>query len=211
MIVVKQKNKIIRYCAGVAFLLLAILELKNRLSFWGVVFAIGFAITGVSFLVKKPVLATVGGIILLAGSLISDLTDGYISSLFWCIGAGAFLYPILELLGIATNVLFVILTINGKKQLGYAATATCVIGYLARMVFFHSYLSLYMIVRIASLFLAGLAYEDMPAKVKKTVSNMVHISAADKIQHLEKLYDLLEKGILTQEEFEAKKKQLLNL
>lgn len=151
----------------------------------------------------------VGGIILLAGSLISDLTGGYIGYIFWCIENGEFLYLILELLSIATDVLFVILTINRKKQFGYAAAATYAIRYLYIVIFFDDSSVVYMILRIASLVLAGLSYGNMPAKVKKATSNVEHSSAADKIQRMENLQNLLEKGIITQEEFDEKKKQLL--
>lgn len=208
MIVVKQKNEVFRYCAGAAFLLLAIMNLKDGLSFQNVLLSVSYVITGVSFLTKKPVLAIIGGIVLLVSTLVSSLSYGY---LFWCIRDGNFAQLIRILLSIAVDVLFIVLTATRKKKFAYAAAATYAIRCLYSVIFFHASLSMYMILRIASLVLAGFAYEDMPAKVKKAAPNVVHSSAADKIQRMENLHTLLEKGIITQEEFDAKKNQLLDL
>lgn len=208
MIVVKQKKEIIRYCTGAIFLLLAILNLTDGLSFRNVLLAVSFVITGVSFLVKKPVLAIIGGIVLLVSTLVNNLSYGY---LFWCIRDGNFAQLIQILLSIVADVLFIVLAATRKKKFAYASAVAYAIRCLYTVVLFHTSLSVYMILRIAGLVLAGFAYEDTPAKVKKAVSNVVHSSTADKIQRMENLQNLLEKGIITQEEFDTKKNQLLSL
>lgn len=203
----KQKNEVFRYCTGATFLLLAILNFKSSLYSLGVLFTFGYVFISASFLIKKPLVATIGGVELLASTLVNNLAHGYLS---WCFYNGRYALLISIFLSIATDVLFIVLTATRERKFAYAAAATYSIRCLL-VILSHGSLSVYVILRIISLVLAGFAYEDMPAKVKKATSNVVHSSAADKIQRMENLHDLLEKRIITQEEFEAKKGQLLDL
>lgn len=206
--IVKQKNKSIRYGIGAVFLLLAITDLTSGLFFENVLASIGHVLIGVSFLAKEPLLATIGGISHLVAALIYYLSYGF---LFQCIREGDFAQLIDILLSIAVGVLFVVLTATRKKKFAYATAATYTICCLYTALLYHVSLPEDMALRIASFVLSGLAYENMPAKVKKATPNVVHSSTADKIQRMENLQNLLEKGIITPEEFDAKKKQLLNL
>lgn len=206
-----KKNDILRYCAGGAFLFQALSQLVGGLYLGNVIGLIINALIGVSFFIKKPVLATVGGavwILMSAIELIELLSYG-VFAMF--IEDGRYWWPVMQILFLAADILFFVLTITRKKQLGYAAAVICGIGYLGNVLLLHSSPTVGMILTVAGYVLAGLAYGDMPTKVKKTVSAVVYNSAADKIQRLENLQNLLEKGIITQEEFDAKKHQLLNL
>lgn len=62
----------------------------------------------------------------------------------------------------------------------------------------------------AASFLLIFAFKSVPGTAAAKVSRPASVVPEDKIEHLTKLKDLLDKGILTQEEFEEKKKQILD-
>lgn len=198
-----KKNDILRYCAGVVFLIQALRQLRSGLNLVNVIWLIFFVLIGVSFFIKKPVLTTVGGavwVLMSAINLIEFLSYGILA---W--------YTVAQILFLAAKILFLVLTVTRKKPLGYAAAVICGIGYLGNILLLHSSPTVGMILTVAGYVLAGFAYEAMPAKVRVSTPVRAYNSTTDKIQRLENLQNLLEKGILTQEEFDEKKKNLLNL
>lgn len=216
----KQKNDIIRYCAGAAFALQAISWLRSG-PYMSVVLialcymAIGasFVVIGASFFVKKPVLATVGQVVRLLPMAITFLTclvDGEFS---WMIETGQYWVLIQIFLALAAEIIFLVLTITRKKQLGIAAAVAC--GIACGIASFGNTSLLFsspmegMILSLVGYVLAGFAFEAMPSKASAKALGTTQSSAADKIQRMENLQNLLEKGIITQEEFDEKKKQLL--
>lgn len=215
-----KKNDILRYCAGGVFLLKALITLLWALIWifrygnWSIltsslITCVPYGLIGVSFFVKKPVLATVVGaaqVIVCAIGFLICLVDGEFS---WAISTGQYWSVIDIILVFAEAIIFLVLTITRKKQLGYAVAVICGIDYLGDILLFHSSPTVGMILNVAGYVLAGLAYEHMPAKVRASTPVRAYNSAADIIQRLENLQNLLEKGIITQEEFDAKKHQLL--
>lgn len=211
-----KKNDILRYCAGGVFLLQVLISLFPALQYgnWSnltvsLITCVPYGLIGVSFFVKKPVLATVAGavrVIEYAIFFLICLVDGEFS---WAISTGQYWTVIQIILGFAEAIIFLVLTITRKKQLGYAAAAICGIDYLGDILIFHGYPTVSMILTVAGYVLAGLTYEAMPAKVRASTPVRAYNSAADIIQRLENLQNLLEKGIITQEEFDAKKHQML--
>lgn len=71
---------------------------------------------------------------------------------------------------------------------------------------YYIYFLMPLIVRVVAFFLLAFAFEGMPTVVKAKSAS----TTGDKIERLTKLKDLLDKGILTPEEFEEKKKQILD-
>lgn len=215
-----KKNDILRYCAGGVFLLQVLIILLRALIWifrygnWGILISslitcVPYGLIGVSFFVKKPVMATVVGaarVIVSAIGFLICLVDGEFSG---AISTGQYWIVIRTILGFAQAIIFLVLTITRKKQLGYAAAVIYGIGCLGNILFLHSSPTVGMILDVAGYVLTGLAYEHMPAKVRASTPVRAYNSAADIIQRLENLQNLLEKGIITQEEFDAKKHQLL--
>lgn len=208
MIAVKKNNDMLRYIASGVFFLQAILSLFGGLNLYAVLYAIGLALVGVSFLVKKPTLATIGAVVVLLELVLNYLIAGF---LFWYIDTGRYFGLLHMALALAADILFIVLTVSGKKSMGYAAAAVAAAQYLAGIIFLHYSLSLTMLLRLAGLILAGLVCEEAAPKRRAAVPSAAQNSVADTIQRIEKLQGLLEKGIITQEEFDAKKKQLLGL
>lgn len=211
-----KKNDILRYCAGGAFLLQALLQLPYL---GNVIWLIIYALIGVSFFIKKPVLATVGGaawVVMSAINFIGSLSYGAFA---WCIERGAYWWPVEQILFLAAKILFVVFTIKRKKQLGIAAAGLYIIAYLGEILFLGYSLWIENLLDVACFAFAAFAYESTPVKGKPAAPkpNVVQTPnvaqtppVLDKIQQLDKLYGLLEKGILTEEEFDTKKHQLLN-
>lgn len=207
----KQKNDIIRYCAGAAFALQAISWLRSGLYISAVLIALCYVAIGASFFVKKPVLATVGQVVYLLPLAISFLTALVDGDFSWMVETGQYWELIQMFLTLAAEIIFLVLAITRKKQLGIAAAVICGIGYLGNILLLHSSPTVGMILSLAGYVLAGFAFEAMPSKASAKALGATQSSAADKIQRMENLQNLLEKGIITQEEFDEKKKQLLGV
>ena len=207
MIAVKKNNDMLRYVASGVFLLLAISSLIGGLNLYEVSRATGYALVSVSFLVKKPKLATVGAVVLLLERVLIYLIS---DTLFWYIDTGRYFGLLYIALAIVADIMFIVLTVNREKSMGYAAAGVFVLSYLVGIIFLDRSLPLEMLLWLAGLILAGLVYGDMP-KRRAAAPKAAQSSTAGTIQRMEKLQGLLEKGVITQEEFDAKKKQLLGL
>lgn len=152
----KKATENTHYIASGVFFLLAILSLTSgRLNLYSVLAAVGYALVSVSFIMKKPKLATGGAVVLLLGQVLSYLIS---RTLFSCIEAGAYLQLLQIALRLVADSLFIALTVNRKKNTGYAAAAVSAIGYLIGIIFWHGSLSLSMLLWIAGLILTGLSY-----------------------------------------------------
>lgn len=213
----KQKKDLIRYGAGACFFLLAVLEIIDGLYFEAVVYVIACIFASVSFFAGLPLAGTIGSILFLLGILLDRWVFRWIwhiryygeAKYYWCLFR--------DILDIATYVLFLTMTISkkDKRKLGYAAGTTAAIIFLGNVVILKEFLSLTWIVKlllwVAVLILAGLAYESIPVKQKAVAGKAMQSTLPDKIQKLERLHTLMENGVITREEFEAKKKQLLGV
>lgn len=208
MIAVKKNNDILRYIASGVFFLLAILSLTRGWIRYDGLDAVAYALVGVSFLMKKPKLTTIGAGTLLLWLVLSYLISGTLSSF---IRNGEYSIMLWYVLGLAADILFIILTVNGKKSMGYAAAGVSAVRYLISIIFMHDSFSLRTILWLAGLILAGLVCEAAVPKRRAAAPKAAQSSVAGTIERMEKLQGLLEKGVITQEEFDAKKKQLLGL
>ena len=202
----KQKADIFRYGAGACFALLAILLLTKGIYFPNSLYVIAYLLMAASFFAQIPTLGTVGSGLYILITVIQ---------IRWWYGLEDI---ICDLLLIVAYVIFLIMTLKrgNAKQLSYAAAAVVVVRVTVVFITCGSYIStgfplVSALLLAAGFLLAGFAYANMTLKPQKPAVSAQQNTVVDSIQRLEKLQHLLEQGIITQEEFDAKKKQLLGL
>lgn len=143
------------------------------------------------------------------------------------------LWYLCDFLAYASVVVFVILTLKGNdvvKKIWFVPAAVLLLGYVIDWIKYFEFLSaiwtsmLASIVQITALLFAGMWVKEIvapaeaspvneyatfnPQSINSTPASSSVIGGADKL----KMYkDLLESGTITQEEFDAKKKQILEL
>ena len=196
---------------------------------FNILFWIGMLGMAVALFVKNQ------KIVIAAAGVNTLLGAYYIVTYFSLWNLCDFLGNLCDFLAYASVVVFVILTLKGNdvvKKIWFVPAAVlllgCVIGWINGGYF--RYLSaawkpiLFGIVEIAALLFAGMWLKEdaMPAEaspvneyatfnpqsINSTPASSSAIGGADKL----KMYmDLLESGTITQEEFDAKKKQILGL
>lgn len=214
----KQKADIFRYGAGACFALLAILQLADfpmyGFAFSTCLYAIAYLLMAASFFAQIPTLGTVG-----SGLHILLAVIPFVTNIGWYIRLGEITYLIIdELLPIAAYVIFLIMTLKrgNAKRLGYAAAAVVVVRRFVNFLgwgFYVPYILILsdLLLSAAGFLLAGFAYANVTLESRKPAASTRQNTVVDSIQRLENLQRLLEQGIITQEEFDAKKKQLLGL
>lgn len=219
----KQKADIFRYGAGACFALLAILQFAMySFDFSTLLRAMAFLLMAASFFAQIPTLGTVGGglHILLAVIQFVPSIRLYIERYKYTgwYSIREITYIINALLLIAAYVIFLIMTLKrgNAKRLGYTAAAAVVVRRLVNFLgwgFYVPYILILsdLLLSAAGFLLAGFAYVNMTLESRKPAASTRQNTVADSIQRLENLQRLLEQGIITQEEFDAKKKQLLGL
>lgn len=209
-----EKNlKVIRYLAGAMFIAVALTWIPSVLSYWG---------SGFIWLFMS--------ILGLAGVLLSALSMFSGTYSLFAVGVGMLaLQNLISLRGvtICRNIFLLIayillaVAVLQKKKAG-------VIGIISAFLFIISDLIFQIIVNdnwwgifysvessaceAAGAFLACLVVQNTPqAQTANVKQAMAAIKTDNRIEELTKLKDLLDTGVITQEEFDAKKQQLLQI
>lgn len=235
-----DKNiNIFRYAAGGLFAFALVRSLfgviKNALE-WGfdlsfstVLFWIACALMAVAMFTKQYKLLAVGAGVRAGGLLIGLFS--YIGYIFEAVSYGyagimEMLYLISDLLFIACYVLLLVAALK-KENAAKLSVIAAVLGAVSILLSFIVTLAVgyrfeftlvlknifNIVVNCAPVALAGFAIQGAPKTAPVTVqaSQPVAPSTSSQIEKLMKLKELLDSGVLTQEEFDAKKKELLDM
>lgn len=213
-----EKNlKIVRYITGVLFLALAITSFLYKYTFSGSTYAIGYIVSAL-------------GAAIMAVSMFLGMRQVFI------VGAGfqavSCLIKLLALHENIMNILSAVLLLAGYVLAAFAiqdkkntskyvivSVVLFLIGNIANQIaFFTDKLSIIWalkdFVSVASpILLACIVFENIPqAQTTKMVKQPTKTAKSnDRIEELTKLKDLLDTGVISQEEFDAKKKQILGV
>ena len=200
-----KNKKTLQYVAGTLFALLGILSLifSSSLTLWSIVFALGYLLIAVSLFASLPILTLVGGTVLVIStgrSLLLNVRHGYfiaflmVELIAFALLAVAGLSPkTSKPLGILSAVFYILFRI--MSQLGTIKASFTLQSVLFTVLF------------IAGAVLLGVAFSSNKGKAALATGTM--FSGSGKIERLTRFKDLLDKGVLTQEEFEEKKRQIL--
>ena len=213
--------KIVRYITGVLFLALAITSFLYKYTFSGSTYAIGYAI---GYIVSAL------GAAIMAVSMFLGMRQVFI------VGAGfqavSCLIKLLALHENIMNILSAVLLLAGYVLAAFAiqdkkntskyvivSVVLFLIGNIANQIaFLTDKLSIIWalkdFVSVASpILLACIVFENIPqAQTTKMVKQPTKTAKSnDRIEELTKLKDLLDTGVISQEEFDAKKKQILGV
>lgn len=217
-----EKNlKIVRYITGVLFLALAITSFLYKYTFSGSTYAIGYAI---GYIVSAL------GAAIMAVSMFLGMRQVFI------VGAGfqavSCLIKLLALHENIMNILSAVLLLAGYVLAAFAiqdkkntskyvivSVVLFLIGNIANQIaFLTDKLSIIWalkdFVSVASpILLACIVFENiLQAQTTKMVKQPTKTAKSnDRIEELTKLKDLLDTGVISQEEFDAKKKQILGV
>ncbi len=213
-----EKNlKIVRYITGVLFLALAITSFLYKYTFSGSTYAIGYVVSAL-------------GAAIMAVSMFLGMRQVFI------VGAGfqavSCLIKLLALHENIMNILSAVLLLAGYVLAAFAiqdkkntskyvivSVVLFLIGNIANQIaFLTDKLSIIWalkdFVSVASpILLACIVFENIPqAQTTKMVKQPTKTAKSnDRIEELTKLKDLLDTGVISQEEFDAKKKQILGV
>lgn len=218
-----EKNlKIARYLTGALFLALALVSLTVSFPYYTtsdkvgyVVSALGAVIMAVSMFLGMRQIFIVGTGFRAVSCLIRLLASQEFSS-------RKNIVSIFSLVLLLLGYVFIALAIQDKKNASkyeIVSVALFLIGCVLEQIAFVKEAAsiiwaLQNFVRVASpILLACIVFENIPqAQTTKMVKQPTKTAKSnDRIEELTKLKDLLDTGVITQEEFDAKKKQLLNL
>lgn len=230
----EDKKITIKYVAIALFAFSAIRQffiLVNVFSFPGLLSVIGYALAAIAVWRGIPKLSAIG-----FGLLTINALSGISSALNWIevLGLGSDSYMIKILLAnivlVCVYILLICASMNIKsaKKLALLAAgfeAFCFLIYLPSMnSFFH-------LVHLVASVLLGFVYDDIAQNGSEekivlpnisvngsdikinmpTTNNTSPLQKENNIEKLLQLKALLDNGVITQEDFEAKKKELLNL
>lgn len=225
---IMEKNiSSLRYVAGACFAGTTVLCLISRFQygfgFWGSLCLAGYALIAVSMFASLPILTSAG-----AGLLAVNSIRNLIIYFGYIIEDGFAWFPkyrlFEEILFLAFCVLLIVVGINKKsaKQLGFVAGGVYVLSYaiywignkVANGSFGLSFRSfLFFVLFTVGAFMIGMAVDCINTKAstgtnEETGTAAFSTPAEGQVERLTKLKTLLDSGIISQEEFETKKKQI---
>lgn len=198
-----MNKKTLRIVAGAVFALNGVLRLITLLSSqgsttaWSYIWPIAYLLIAVSLFADIPLLTTVGGLIVLISPMRSMIQMGcFIPYLF----LNAMSVVLLSAAGLSRRTSNVFGILSAIFFAFYEIVLVFVLNAkLAPMSYL--YIALYLV----GVILLGIGFSE---KGKKVVASSKD-NGNDRIERLTKLKELLDKGVLTPEEFEEKKRQLL--
>lgn len=217
-----EKNlKIVRYITGVLFLALAITSFLYKYTFSGSTYAIGYAI---GYIVSALGAAIMAVSMFLGMRQVFIVGAGFqaVSCLIKLLALHENIMNILSAVLLLAGYLLAAFAIQDKKNTSKYVIVSVVlflIGNIANQIaFLTDKLSIIWalkdFVSVASpILLACIVFENIPqAQTTKMVKQPTKTAKSnDRIEELTKLKDLLDTGVITQEEFDAKKKQILGV
>lgn len=225
--IMEKNNSSLRYVAGACFAGLTVLYLigcvQYGFSFWGSLYLASYALIAVSMFASLPILTSAG-----AGLLAVNTIRVLIIYFDDIIGIGFAGFPkhllFDTILFLAYSVLLIVVGINKKsaKQLGFVAGGVYVLGFAIVMIgnkvangsFGLSFRGfLFDVLFTVGAFMIGMATDCINAKAstgtnEETGTAAFSAPAEGQAERLTKLKTLLDSGIISQEEFEAKKRQI---
>ena len=197
-------KKTLRFVAGAAFALNCIIRLityftlPGSVGVWSYIWTIAYLLIAVSLFVDLPILTTVGGIVLTIGAVRSLVV----------------MMPRIVPYILVETIAFLLLVFVGLSR--KAAKPLCLLSailylaYILMSMLGSGYGLTIRTILLTALFLIGVVLMGISLSATDSKEETAPKSATgDKLDRLIKLKDLLDKGILTQEEFEEKKKQIL--
>jgi len=223
--IMEKNNSSLRYVAGACFAGEAVLVLinlvQNGFSFWTLLCLAGYALIAVSMFASLPILTSAGAGVYAVTALRTLITYfGYIKDDWF-----PKRYLFMAILFLAFWVILIVVGVNKKsaKQLSFVAGGVAVLRFAIAMIgnkmgngtfglTFRGFLSY--ILLIVGAFMIGMAFDSVTAKVSVNTPNSSSVvapktPAESQIDRLTKLKGLLDSGVISQEEFDAKKKQIL--
>ncbi len=217
-----EKNlKIVRYITGVLFLALAITSFLYKYTFSGSTYAIGYAI---GYIVSALGAAIMAVSMFLGMRQVFIVGAGFqaVSCLIKLLALHENIMNILSAVLLLAGYLLAAFAIQDKKNTSKYVIVSVVlflIGNIANQIaFLTDKLSIIWalkdFVSVASpILLACIVFENIPqAQTTKMVKQPTKTAKSnDRIEELTKLKDLLDTGVISQEEFDAKKKQILGV
>lgn len=217
-----EKNlKIVRYITGVLFLALAITSFLYKYTFSGSTYAIGYAI---GYIVSALGAAIMAVSMFLGMRQVFIVGAGFqaVSCLIKLLALHENIMNILSAVLLLAGYVLAALAIQDKKNTSKYVIVSVVlflIGNIANQIaFLTDKLSIIWalkdFVSVASpILLACIVFENIPqAQTTKMVKQPTKTAKSnDRIEELTKLKDLLDTGVISQEEFDAKKKQILGV
>lgn len=221
----KDNNNTFKYIAGACFAVLVVLSvismIQNGFYFWNLFPMIGAALIAVSMFVSVPALTAIGSALYGVGAIRTlILYFGYLQDSWF---PKMIIIP--AILFLVIWVLLLIASLNPKltKKLGIAAGIIAAVRFLFSLISnlivngslglitftgFLSHLAL-----IVGALMIGLSATNNAAKeISATAASkatLVEKNSETQIDRLTKLKSLLDNGVITQEEFDQKKKQIL--
>lgn len=220
----ENKKSNFRLASGVCYILGALYGLFTQFSSYtwigGILRIIALILVAVGMFLQFPLLSVIGsGIQILTryrvilGIKFLFQSFSMYQAIWWFSGLALMLYWVVFLLAV--------INIKGKrKNLGIASG--CLLLILSVLTFGRvRYISIIFegIIPAVGAVLFALAADDFPNKISSVPAVTAHKSSntatseyeGNQIERLAKLKELLDKGVISQEEFDAKKKQIMGL
>lgn len=218
----ENKKSNFRLASGVCYILGALYGLFTQFSSYtwigGILRIIALILVAVGMFLQFPLLSVIGsGIQILTryrvifGIKFLFQSFSMYQAIWWFSGLALMLYWVVFLLAV--------INIKGKrKNLGIASG--CLLLILSVLTFGRvQYIIFEGIIPAAGAVLFALAADDFPNKISSMPAVTPHKSSntatseyeGNRVERLAKLKELLDKGVISQEEFDAKKKQIMRL
>ena len=218
----ENKKSNFRLASGVCYILGALYGLFTQFSSYtwigGILRIIALILVAVGMFLQFPLLSVIGsGIQILTryrvilGIKFLFQSFSMYQAIWWFSGLALMLYWVVFLLAV--------INIKGKrKNLGIASGCLLLILYVLTFCRVQ-YIIFEGIIPAAGAVLFALAADDFPNKISSMPAVTPHKSSntatseyeGNRVERLAKLKELLDKGVISQEEFDAKKKQIMRL
>lgn len=157
-------------------------------------------------LTKQRSFAQIGSIMIIVATILSFLNACMNGFRFYSI------VTIIALLAVRVLLLMTVVSKNEKsKTMGYATAGAYLIYAVVGGLFLSAASVISIIVNVGAFALLGMVLSEIPVSVKTAapVPTPTAGNSSDTISRLTKLKELLDKGIISQEEFDEKKQQIL--
>ena len=214
-------NMIIKYLAMACFAVGAVMDLIDCIkyfSFFNIILSVGSILIIVALLTSKPILSAIGfalWVTLPSFNLLQNIRGVINSPLIGAVWA----------INIVVYVLLMLSSINLKKakNFGFIAMILSIVRLLLLIIRnltqgfgIGAYLIIWGVLLAVGSMLLGLAYDEIvngenTKKITATNLNKVNTAEESNVEKVVRLKAFLDDGLITREEFDEKKKQLLNL
>lgn len=214
-------SKVIKYLAIACFAVGAVMDIIDCIkyfSFFNVIYVVGSVLIIVALLTSKPILSSIG-FAFWATIMFSNFLQNI---------RGVFNSPLIGVvwgINIVVYVLLMLSSINLKKakNFGFIAMILSIVRLLLLIIRnltqgfgIGAYLIIWGVLLAVGSMLLGLAYDEIvngesSKKIATSNLNKVNIAEESNVEKVVRLKAFLDDGLITREEFDEKKKQLLNL